>query len=85
MRDYALGGIINTKETAPVDNILASSPDYITRAATAIYVLGKYLLLLVLPLHLSIDYSAKEIMLITITDYRFLISFIILISLLMDK
>jgi hypothetical protein len=81
MRANALGGIINTKEIAAVDNILASSPDYISRVATAIYVLGKYLLLVVIPVHLSTDYSASEITIIGISDYRFIISLIIYLSL----
>jgi len=81
MRANALGGIINTNEIASVDNILAASPDYLSRFSTAVYVLGKYLLLLTIPIHLSIDYSASEITILKGTDYRFLIALIIYLAL----
>jgi tetratricopeptide (TPR) repeat protein len=74
IRAVVLGGIINTKEIAELDNILVSAPDYLSRLATAIYVLGRYLWLMVYPVHLSMDYSLMEIPILPMTDYRVLIS-----------
>ncbi len=82
LRYFALGGIVNTKQIAGVDNIIALAPDYASRAATAIYVLGKYLVTAVLPIHLSIDYSASEITIIKPSDIRFIIPCIVFTSLL---
>ncbi len=74
IRASVLHGIINTKKVALLDNILASAPDFLTRIVTAIYVLGRYLLLLIFPDHFSMDYSYSEITLLKITDYRFILS-----------
>ncbi|MBK5284401.1 MAG: DUF1736 domain-containing protein, partial [Bacteroidia bacterium] len=82
IRAVVLHGIINTKEINLLDNILVSAPDYLSRFATAIYVLGRYLLILIYPMHLSMDYSFKEIAILPFTDYRVLISASIYISLL---
>jgi Tfp pilus assembly protein PilF len=69
-----LGGIFNTKEIAELDNILVSAPDYLSRLATTVYVLGRYLWLMIYPVHLSMDYSMMEIPIVNATDYRVLIS-----------
>jgi len=74
IRASVLHGVINTKKVAILDNVLASAPDFFTRCITAIYVLGRYLLLLIFPDHLSMDYSYSEITLLKIGDYRFLLS-----------
>jgi Tfp pilus assembly protein PilF len=82
IRAVVLGGIANTKEIAELDNILVSAPDYLSRLATAIYVLGRYLWLTVYPVHLSIDYSLMEIPIMPLTDYRVLISLVVYSALL---
>ncbi|MBK5286736.1 MAG: DUF1736 domain-containing protein, partial [Bacteroidia bacterium] len=82
IRAVVLHGIINTKEINLLDNILVSAPDYLSRLATSIYVLGRYLLILIFPLHLSMDYSFREISILPFTDYRVLISACIYIFLL---
>src|SRR5262249_35425545 len=62
------------------NNILTKAPDYATRIATAFYVLGKYILLLFFPAHLSMDYSFAEIHLMKITDLPVLISIAVAVS-----
>jgi tetratricopeptide (TPR) repeat protein len=82
IRASVLHGVIDTKKVALLDNVLASAPDFITRFSTAMYVLGRYLLLLVFPDHFSMDYSYSEITLMKISDYKFIISFVIYLGLL---
>jgi len=82
IRAVVLNGIINTKEINLLDNILVSAPDYLSRLATVVYVLGRYFLILVFPMHLSMDYSFPEINILPFTDYRVLISLCIYIFLL---
>ena len=43
IRASVLGGIANTKDTVMLDNVLVSAPDFISRIATCLYVLGRYL------------------------------------------
>jgi Flp pilus assembly protein TadD len=62
------------------NNILGDAPGYLTRLATALFVLGKYILLLIFPLRLSIDYSYREISLMKITELPVLISVVILLA-----
>jgi len=44
-----------------VDNLLMAAPDLSARYATAIYILGKYFLLLLFPIQLVSDYSYNQI------------------------
>ena len=80
IRNSVLGGVVNTKEVVMLDNVLASAPDFITRFATAMYVLGRYLLLLIFPVHLADDYSYSEIVLMKFSDYRVIISTVIYLA-----
>jgi protein O-mannosyl-transferase len=50
------------------DNFLVAAPDAVSRMATAIMLLGKYLLLLVLPYRLVCDYSYNQIPIIGLTS-----------------
>ncbi len=80
IRASVLHGVIHTKAVVALDNVLVSAPDFLSRISTAIYVLGRYLLLLVFPSHLSMDYSINEITILKFTDYRVLISFAIYLA-----
>ncbi|MFH1159930.1 MAG: tetratricopeptide repeat protein [bacterium] len=57
--------IINTyaiSSTVPVvENLLSAAPDFSTRTATAIYILGKYLLVLLFPYQLVCDCGYNQI------------------------
>ncbi len=49
-------------------NSLVAAPNFISREATAFYILLKYILLLIVPYPLTCDYSFSQIKLQTITD-----------------
>lgn len=59
---------------SPVDNFLALAPDWGTRVATAVMLLGKYLLLMLFPHPLVNDYSYAQIPLVGMTSPGFLLS-----------
>jgi tetratricopeptide (TPR) repeat protein len=72
---------------APIDNFLVLAPDWGTRVATAVMILGKYIWLLIFPHPLASDYSYAQIPFAGLTSPGFLLSafiylFIILIILL---
>ena len=60
-----------------LDNLLLAAPDIQTRVATAILLLGKYLLLLILPLHLVSDYSYNQVPVTGWSDPFVLVSFVV--------
>jgi len=74
-------GMLVTKTENLTNNILAAAPDGLTRLATVLFVLGKYLLLLVFPLHLSMDYSFAAIRLMNFGDIGVLASLFVLLAL----
>jgi protein O-mannosyl-transferase len=59
------------------DNLLAAAPDILTRWATAIFILGKYLGLLVIPYQLVSDYSYNQIPIVGWTNPGVILSFLI--------
>jgi len=67
-------GMLISKPEALTNNVLSGAPDYAARLATAFFVLGRYLWLLVFPLHLSMDYSFAAIRLMSFGDARVLVS-----------
>ncbi|MBK9731215.1 MAG: DUF1736 domain-containing protein [Chitinophagaceae bacterium] len=79
IRFSVLNGILDNGKISVLDNILVSAADFSSRLATEIYVLGRYMLLLIFPLNLSNDYSFASIKLLEITDYRVLISLLSLL------
>jgi tetratricopeptide (TPR) repeat protein len=58
------------------DNILAGTNNFIIQRATAIYLLGKYFLLLIYPHPLVCDYSAQQISLVNAGNVYFILSFL---------
>lgn len=70
IRASVQGGAVVTSAELLTNNILSRSPDFLTTVSTALYVLGRYLLLLVFPYHLSMDYSFNEISLMSASDLR---------------
>lgn len=81
LRYSALGGIVNTKAVLAIDNVLASAPNFFVRAMNAVYVLGRYLILIIFPVHLSDDYSFSEINILPLSDWRILLSLVVYIAL----
>jgi tetratricopeptide (TPR) repeat protein len=61
----------------PADNVLAAAPDAISRFATAVMILGKYLLLLIFPHPLVCDYSYNQIPVTGLASPLFWLSFLI--------
>ena len=73
----------NQPDMAPVsmvDNLLVAAPDYLTKLATAIKILGKYIWLLVIPYPLVSDYSYNQIPIEGWSSLWVLLSFIVLIA-----
>ena len=71
----------NISSSVPiVDNFLMSAPDAASHFATAVMLLGKYLLLLIIPYQLVSDYSFNQIPIVGLNDLRFIISLLIYIS-----
>src|SRR5262249_14360776 len=67
----------NTRVYSVLDNVVASAPGYATRFATAIYVLGRYLVLLLYPAHLSMDYSFRQIELVGLSHPFVIVSLVV--------
>src|SRR5262249_31897622 len=67
-------GVLVAKTDSLTNNVLTQAPDYLARIATAFYVFGKYILLLIFPAYLSMDYSFSEIHLMKLTDLPVLVS-----------
>jgi len=77
LRRVVLGHVSAGKDFVMIDNLLAGAPDFAHRFATAVKILGKYLLLLFYPHPLSSDYSYNEFPIIGLDDWKFLLSFVI--------
>jgi protein O-mannosyl-transferase len=75
LRRAILGHVSAGKDFVVIDNLLVGAPDFIHRFATAVVILGKYLLLLFYPHPLSSDYSYNEFPIVGPGDWRFLLSF----------
>lgn len=67
---FALFGTITIKNEIPLlDNVMVHAT-FLQRICTAMYVLGRYLLLLIIPYPLSYDYSFNQITLKSIGDWE---------------
>ena len=75
-------GSIGIKIIPVIDNSLLAAPNFIQQKATAIYILGKYLLLLIFPHPLSCDYSFNTIPTVTPGNIGFIIALAVHIFLL---
>jgi tetratricopeptide (TPR) repeat protein len=70
IRTLVLGTNVTGKAYTYLDNSLVAAPDLMTRLATAFYMLGKYLKLLIIPYPLSYDYSFQAIPFYTWSDFQ---------------
>ena len=73
----AIVHLAGTNPISPGDNILLNADSFLTREATAIYLAGLYLKLLIFPHPLVFDYATKQLELVTLGDWRFLVSLVI--------
>jgi protein O-mannosyl-transferase len=84
-RKMALGNFIMTKDPSwqiPINNALFQTDNSMTRFATEIVLLVKYLILTVFPYPLSADYSVGAFELSTVSSIAFILSFICILVLL---
>lgn len=77
----AVTGYVVAETHSPIDNFLVTAPDFAQRFATAVFILALYIKLFFLPFTLVSDYSAGQLEIIGLADYRFIISIVLLISL----
>ncbi|MEI6821609.1 MAG: tetratricopeptide repeat protein [Bacteroidota bacterium] len=61
----------------PITNFLVGATDFTSHFATAVMLLGKYLLLLIIPYQLVSDYSYNQIPIIGLSDPKFILSLLI--------
>ncbi len=81
MRARAIGDQANLEKTSMVDNLLVAAPDFMTRTATAIKIMGLYLWKLIVPYPLACDYSYNQIKIVGFSDMYALISLLVYIGL----
>ncbi len=74
IRTAVLHGFMSSSAILPLNNSLVTAPDALSRFATAIMILGRYLLLLLFPYKLSFDYSYRQIPIVGFTDPRAIVS-----------
>ena len=81
VRQTILSKYSTSSEIPIVDNFLIAAHDPVTHFATAIMLLGKYLLLIIIPYQQVSDYSFNQIPIVGLTDVYFIISFIVYVAL----
>lgn len=75
LRIAILGGATNFTEIQLVNNsLIGAEGDFGKRFASAIYIMGRYIMLLFFPHPLSFDYSYNTFPLVTFGDFRALLS-----------
>jgi len=78
IRSIVLHGFMSSSAILPLNNSLVIAPDAVSRFATAIMILGRYMLLLLFPYKLSFDYSYQQIPIVGLADLRALVPLLIL-------
>ncbi len=78
IRTAVLHGFMSSSAILPLNNSLVTAPDALGRFATAIMILGRYLLLLLFPYKLSFDYSYRQIPIVGFTDPQAIVSLLAL-------
>jgi len=76
MRYRAIGNQAHLEQTSMVDNLLVAAPDFLTRTATAIKILGLYFWKLLVPYPLACDYSYNQISIVGFDNVYVLLSLI---------
>lgn len=82
LRKIALGGLVNFNKIDVLNNSLAAAENPSDRIATAVMLVGYYLLLFIFPHPLSFDYSLNTFPTISFSDYRFIMTMGVLFVLL---
>ncbi len=81
MRSRAIGNQAQVNATTIVDNLLLAAPNYATRLATALKIMGKYLWILLIPYPLACDYSYNQIPITNFLNFYTLLSIAIYLTL----
>ncbi len=74
-------GLAAAEIHAGIDNLLVLAPDLAHRFATAVFIMGLYVKLFFFPHPLVFDYSAYQLSIIGLSDYRFIVSFTLFFAL----
>jgi tetratricopeptide (TPR) repeat protein len=82
IRHIVLSGTPQIWSISAVDNFLMLSPDWQTRIATTVMILGKYLLQLLIPHPLNNDYSYAQIPFVNLSSISFIFSGLVIIIIL---
>ncbi|MBK9329722.1 MAG: tetratricopeptide repeat protein [Sphingobacteriales bacterium] len=82
LRKIALGSLVNFNKIDVLNNSLVAAENPADRIATAVMLVGYYLLLFIFPHPLSFDYSLNTFPTITFSDYRFMMTMGVLFFLL---
>jgi tetratricopeptide (TPR) repeat protein len=78
IRTMVLHGFMSSEAILPLNNSLVTAPDAVSRFATAVMILGRYLLLLLFPYKLSFDYSYQQIPIVGLADPAAIASLLVL-------
>ncbi len=79
-RTLALESITHAPDSSPYNNSLFAAKDFISREATAFYILLRYLFLMILPHPLTHDYSFNQIPLQTLKDPMAILGIVVYIA-----
>lgn len=82
MRQNAIGFNQFSLPPSFTDNMLMAAPDTITKYTTAVFLLGRYLLKMIIPLGLTFDLSYPAIPFAGVTDIGFIVSALLLVGML---
>lgn len=82
LRVRALGEISNFKEISLINNSIVGAKTGVEHFATSIVLVGMYIRLFLFPHPLSYDYSYNTIPIATLSDFRFLASFAVIVGML---
>jgi hypothetical protein len=74
IRSIIFNGQIASLPPIADNMLLLAGTDFLTQKATAIYLMGYYLKILLLPYPLVFDYSLHQLTLVQVEDWRFLLS-----------
>lgn len=78
IRRKILGDVISV--TPMIDNYIAGLPDFLSKKVNAIYMLGYYVKTIIFPYPLISDGSYNHFKAVTITDWKFLLSLVVLLG-----
>ncbi len=83
LRKIAIGGLVTFNEVSVLNNSIVATESKLDRFATAIVLVGYYIMLFFFPHPLSFDYSLNTIPVATFIDIRFFISLVIIIAMIL--